>query len=391
MCAVVLGWDLSRFVETLIPLPSPDMPSPKKNPPARVTLKEVAKAAGVVHTTVSRALRNAPGVSAATRERVRVVAERLGYRPDPMLVALASYRRNFERPAYQSTLGWLTNFPEEHGWRYRQIMSEYLAGAKARAEKLGFGIDVVWARSLAASPRKAADTLLARGIRGLLLPPQPEARTHISLPWEEFVAVAFGFSLTRPPLHSVSNFQFGSMVKLVRQLHGMGFQRPALVCARRSDERLNFAWSAGFRAAAEAAGVFRRDLLHLPTKLEEGPFLKWFGKAAPDVLVVDAQIRKPNDLERPDQNLVYCWLLKQGVSIPGETSLAVLALPKGEKNFGGISENGEAIGAAAVDLLTASLQRGDLGLPAIPKRVMIEGNYRPGPSLRSPKGARNKE
>jgi hypothetical protein len=109
------------------------------------------------------------------------------------------------------------------------------------------------------------------------------------------------------------------------------------------------------------------------------------------VLVVDAQIRKPNDLERPDQNLVYCWLLKQGVSIPGETSLAVLALPKGEKNFGGISENGEAIGAAAVDLLTASLQRGDLGLPAIPKRVMIEGNYRPGPSLRSPKGARNKE
>lgn len=363
----------------------------KKQETQRITLKQVAEAAGVVHTTVSRALRNAPGVAVATRERVLAMAERMGYRPDPMLAALASYRRNFECPAYQATLGWLTNFPDEQGWRYRQIMSDYLTGAKARAEKLGFGIDVVWMRNLAASRGKAADTLLARGIRGLLLPPQAEARTHITLPWEEFASVSFGFSLSRPPLHTISNFQYGSMVKLVRQLHGMGFQKPALVCARRSDERLNFAWSAGFRAAAAAVGVWRRELMHLPTTLEEGPFLKWFGKTGPDVLLVDAQIRKLNDLDNPDQNLVYRWLLRQGVSVPGETSLAVLALPSGEKNFGGISENGEAIGAAAVDLVTASLQRGDLGIPKLPKRVMIEGTYMPGPSIKSPKSGWSKK
>lgn len=60
----------------------------------RVTLAEVADAAGVGKATASRALRNSdhPEVSAVTREAVRRVADELGYRPHPTAQALRQGR-----------------------------------------------------------------------------------------------------------------------------------------------------------------------------------------------------------------------------------------------------------------------------------------------------------
>ncbi|MGO3884800.1 MAG: LacI family DNA-binding transcriptional regulator [Mycetocola sp.] len=48
----------------------------------RVTIQDVAAAAGVSRALVSIVLRDVPGASEATRDRVRAVAESLGYRPD---------------------------------------------------------------------------------------------------------------------------------------------------------------------------------------------------------------------------------------------------------------------------------------------------------------------
>jgi len=58
----------------------------------RVTLSDVAKAAGVSPATVSRALRGERAVAPALIERVVAVSEKLGYVPDPAARALASQR-----------------------------------------------------------------------------------------------------------------------------------------------------------------------------------------------------------------------------------------------------------------------------------------------------------
>ncbi|MGH3373208.1 MAG: LacI family DNA-binding transcriptional regulator [Actinoallomurus sp.] len=56
------------------------------------TIHDVAKEAGVAASTVSRALNNPQRVNVRTREHVRAVAERLGYRPNPLARALPSGR-----------------------------------------------------------------------------------------------------------------------------------------------------------------------------------------------------------------------------------------------------------------------------------------------------------
>jgi DNA-binding LacI/PurR family transcriptional regulator len=54
----------------------------------------LARAAGLSPGAVSKALRGMPGVSAATRARVRRLADSLGWQPDPLLAMQGSARRS---------------------------------------------------------------------------------------------------------------------------------------------------------------------------------------------------------------------------------------------------------------------------------------------------------
>ena len=60
--------------------------------PKRVTISDVADAAGVATSTVSRALSTPGRVNATTREHILEVAARLGYVPNPSARAMSSGR-----------------------------------------------------------------------------------------------------------------------------------------------------------------------------------------------------------------------------------------------------------------------------------------------------------
>lgn len=61
------------------------------NPP---TLKDIAFMTGLAVTTVSRALKDAPDIGQATKERVRLVAQQIGYRPNRAGVRLRTGKTN---------------------------------------------------------------------------------------------------------------------------------------------------------------------------------------------------------------------------------------------------------------------------------------------------------
>jgi DNA-binding LacI/PurR family transcriptional regulator len=57
-----------------------------------VTIKDIARAAGVSHTTVSRALRGSPAISDETTARIRQLAREMGYTPSAVAQSLLSRR-----------------------------------------------------------------------------------------------------------------------------------------------------------------------------------------------------------------------------------------------------------------------------------------------------------
>lgn len=57
-----------------------------------ISIADIARAAGVSHSTVSRALRDSPLISAEVRERIRLIADDMGYMPNGIAQSLQTQR-----------------------------------------------------------------------------------------------------------------------------------------------------------------------------------------------------------------------------------------------------------------------------------------------------------
>lgn len=100
-------------------------------------IRDVARAAGVSTTTVSHALSGKGRLPEETRERVRAVAERMGYRPSPIARSLAAGR--------VGVLGVAVSVPEEIQAAFSDIdyFSRAIAGATGAAMRKGYALVIV--------------------------------------------------------------------------------------------------------------------------------------------------------------------------------------------------------------------------------------------------------
>jgi DNA-binding LacI/PurR family transcriptional regulator len=89
-----------------------------------VTIKDIAKKAGVAHTTVSRALRGSPLISAEATERIQQIAEELGYLPSAAARSLKTRRSqvlgvivsNIADPFFSEILQGIEDIAQPHGY-----------------------------------------------------------------------------------------------------------------------------------------------------------------------------------------------------------------------------------------------------------------------------------
>ena len=161
----------------------------------RVTIRDIANALGVSHVTVSLALRNRPGMSKVTREKIKKKAKEMGYVPDPFLGRLNAYRRTAsERPAH-AMLAWINLWKNQKAYYVNPTYSQYREGAESRAKELGYRIEEFCPLSGEITQKRLNGILEARGINGLILPPVPRDLRPISLNWEKFCVVRIGYTL----------------------------------------------------------------------------------------------------------------------------------------------------------------------------------------------------
>ncbi len=335
----------------------------------RPTQKDVARHAGVTQATVSLALGDHATISLETRRKIKEIAKKLGYTPDPYLSGLSAYRKRVRPAHFQATLAWLSNYPEGFNWRQYPAFLGYYEGASQRAAELGYRLEEHCLMAKGMTCARMERIFLARNIPGILVAPQPDPGMRLDFNFERFSAVTFGFSLVSPQLHLVTLQQFRSMEAAFRRLIALGYRRPGLALALESDQRADRNWSAAFWSEQRELPRKDRVPLLLESRLDRTQFSRWLHRYQPDVVVA---------INRD----IYDWIVADGLSIPQDIGCALLTVPDEKAYYAGIWENPHVIGARAVEFLIDLVHRGECGLPDVPVSLLVAGTWVDGKTIR---------
>ena len=339
-----------------------------------VTLRAVARQAGLSLATVSYALRAHPKIPQITRELVAAAAADLGYRPNPRVAGLMAHLRGARvRPqAERIAFVWV------HTSRRVAAENPYLRtvfkGAVARAERLGFALEEFWTEDPGMTEPRLQEIIVARGIAGVLLSPvlTPETSLALDWNWSQFAAVVIGNVTWTPELHHVGHHHFLAMRTVLQELEKLGCTRPAAVVDAVIDERAKHAWTGAFFANHPEPARARRLLYFHDAQRSRG-LAAWLRGGGADALIVSAvaQLSAPGVRAFCQKKQLQLAALRWPGNLP-------TAIP-------GIDQCDDLLGAQAVELLIAQLHHNERGPPRHPGMMLFPGQWvAPAPAATAP-------
>ncbi len=340
-------------------------------PPTKVTQADIAREAGVSSFTVSQALRGQIGVSPDTMQRVKSVAERLGYSTNSAAALLARHRHRKDGAIPgQLTVARLVKQSHEE---------KFFQQACAAAGFEGRSFLVSEFSEAAAASRHLWQT----GVNGLLVARDMlpwEGREIAQFDWSRFSVVKTQRDADRElRFHVVRHSPFDYMKMALEQVVARGYRRIAVLLFHSVSEHDNLA-----RLGALLA--FREK------RLPGNAHLEWRelqcdtpGMGSINVGVA-AWIRR----FRPDVLLAYHWamiyaLQATGVWVPGKMGLAaVLATSEeipGIPRIAGCDIQSREINRRAISLLGELILHGEKGFARQPREDVVEPVWRDGETL----------
>lgn len=337
--------------------------------PLRATLQDVAERAGVHRSTVALALRDHPRIPAATRERIKRIAVRLGYRINPLVAALMRSRRSGKEVKH-ATIAFVTNYPTRFGWRpQHHNRPDFFPGAVARARELGYKLEPFWLAEPGMTPERFCDILAVRDVHGLIVGRMPPGCHELELAWERFSCVALGLTLRTPRLHHVTENHFDTVTQAMERCLSRGYKRIGFVFSESNDSpRVGDRWLGAY--LRQQLNVAPEDRLPVCPGAPADPagFAHWFRRERPNAMLVT---------HAPP---VLRWLDDAGVKVPRDVALVELE-DRPESGVSGVYYDPDKVGALAVEMLTGLMHRNELGVPATPHEILLSGEWREGETL----------
>jgi len=330
------------------------------------SIRTLALKAGVSNATVSLALRNAPRISPAVREKIQMLAREEGYKPNQAVSRMFSHFRKNGRHAYVGTLAFVHTSPNPSD-RCVETVRAWVESAKARAAELGYQVDEFSLGGDFHDPRRLAGVLKARGIQAVFL--AGPFRSHaippeLSAVWRGLPCVVVGERPASPALACVMNDQFATARRGMNEILQRGYSRPALCLNPDLDSVLEGRFRAGYMLACER---FRHRIPVFDfVPGEKKRFLQWVRKWRPDaILTLHHEIRD--------------WCLSAGL---GEMGLVHLDRHPALSGWAGMEQDNEHVGSAAAELLLGQLHFNIRGEPAFQQCIQLGSTWRNGRTIR---------
>jgi LacI family transcriptional regulator len=332
-----------------------------------MNLRQLARLAGLSPSAVSLALRDSAKISAATKKRVRQLAEKNGYQPDAKLVAMMTHLRKPRAVRQDACFGVISFYKDAHPWETSRHLTQIYEGMKRRAGELGYRLEPLWLREPGMTYRRFRSILDARGIEGLLCFGSPDLEQEFPKELGHYAIVTVGLSI-RTPLHRVTSHFYNDTVNVLERVHALGYRRPGLVLGRYEEARSGHAHTAAYLGWCQhRLGAGHALPVHLVDRVEERPLLDWMEEQRPDVMIF---VHLYDML--PELRAV---LRRNRVRVPGQLGVAALSQILEGSGFSGLQQNQPLMGVWAVELLAARITNHDLGIPANPRIEMVESRW----------------
>ena len=211
---------------------------PRANPP---TIYDVAKAAGVAPSTVSRAFSRPGRVNAATATRIHQIAEELGYRAKPLVLA----PQRSDTKLVSLLVSDITN----------PVFFAIIRGAESVATSAGFTMVLADSQESPTLERQALDRALA-GVDGIVLATSRMSDSAIRATAQRKPLVLLNRIVTDVP-SVVADNHFG-MHQAVEHLVSLGHESICYLAGPEASWADGVRWAALRSAAAESEVRVRR-------------------------------------------------------------------------------------------------------------------------------------
>ncbi|MDP4609882.1 MAG: LacI family transcriptional regulator [Opitutales bacterium] len=333
-----------------------------------ITQKDIAQHLGLDHSTVSLALRNSKKISEAKRELILKTAAEMGYRVNAAAANLAKHRSTSSEAPVKASLAWLNCWsnPKEL-LQYREFQL-YWEGARETASRLGYSLEEFIVEKEMTLER-VKRIMLARGIKGILLPPHPRRDTFKGIDWNQFSVLRFGRSIQYPLAHMISADQVGNMICAYHEALKRGYRRIGMAGRPMEEHWNNF--DAGYLKAQDLNA--EKNRIPIFSMLEKNPlsqlaqFKEWL-----EAWQIDAIISATGG--------VSTMLKAANYEIGTDIGLATMSVLDTSIDAG-IYQNSDEIGRVAALSLISQIQDNDTGVPKLFRKTLVQGAWVDGKSL----------
>jgi LacI family transcriptional regulator len=187
-----------------------------RNKNTEPTIHDIARELEISASTVSRALNNNPRISLKTKEKIKAVADRLGYRPN----TLASNLRNKK----SNTIGIVVPLINRH------FFSSVISGVEDIAFKAGYNVVISQSNDLAAKETSIVQSMFSNRVDGLIISiaMQSTSFEHLKLFKKKQIPLVF-FDRAVPEIDTdkIVVDDFDGAFRVTQHLIEQGYQRIA--------------------------------------------------------------------------------------------------------------------------------------------------------------------